>query len=231
MITVTLEQIREQKPCKDGWATLLKSFETEPAPRTPFPLRHVLESNGLDGMLWCMMHLPEHYGLWRHFSIDCAERVSHLMVDPRSQNALKVARLQADGDATYQDLNDARKAALEAANDHVRGSREWRAAQAAEATLQLQFLDAVGYADEAEDTRAWQRQRLGMYLDLGRRPPDTSKILRYQVVFIDGQAAADALARTVGGSWRNGTIDIPIDQADYFEKMLETDHNVLSYQL
>ena len=69
-----------------------------------------------------------------------------------------------------------------------------------------------------------------------------NKLISYRIVFIDGRGAAEALAHTVGGSWRdevsgfdfNGTydmafVDIPVDQVEYFEEMLDSDENVVNY--
>jgi len=176
MITTTLKQISEQNPCEAFLVTLMQSFDTKPGDEEPFPLSHVLRSNGLEDTLWYMLHLPEHDDLWRHFSIDCAEHVSHLMTDQRSLDALKVARRYADGNATSDELKSAREAARDASTDveaAIAGDDTkfsgWLAAQAAWATTRpaSRFLDAVDYADE---DRAWQKRQLGRYLDLGKRP-------------------------------------------------------------
>jgi hypothetical protein len=45
--------------------------------------------------------------LWRLFNVACAERVVHLMRDPRSIKALTIARLFADGLATRADMHAA----------------------------------------------------------------------------------------------------------------------------
>ena len=68
-----------------------------------------------------------------------------------------------------------------------------------------------------------------------------NKMLSYTVAFVDGRGAAEALAHTVDGSWRNevsrfdGThdlaiIEIPTEQFGYFEEMLYGDENVVYYQ-
>ena len=51
----------------------------------------------------------------RLFAVRCARRVQHLMTDPRSIAALDVAERRAKGEATYEELAEARDAARDAA--------------------------------------------------------------------------------------------------------------------
>jgi len=139
MITTTLNRIREHGPCADGWQKLLKHIGKTQADDEPLSLLTVLESNGLDDTLWCLRSVPEHNRLWRHYAVDCAERVAHLMTDPRSHESLRVARLYADGLATDEELAAAKAAAWDAAWDAARDAAgaaawdaEWDAARAAE---------------------------------------------------------------------------------------------------
>jgi hypothetical protein len=64
----------------------------------------------------------------RHFACDCAESVLHLAPDPRSTEAVRVARLFADGKATDEELAAARDAAWAAARDAARDAA-WAAAR------------------------------------------------------------------------------------------------------
>ena len=66
----------------------------------------------------------------RHFACDCAESVLHLANDPRSSEAVRVARLYADGRATDDELAAAWAAARDAARDAARAAA-WAAAWAA----------------------------------------------------------------------------------------------------
>jgi len=65
----------------------------------------------------------------------------------------------------------------------------------------------------------------------------------YQIIFVDnrGSRAVESIAATVEGSWRNsverfdGTndlafVDVPERNAEYLEKLLDEDDNVISYQ-
>jgi len=65
----------------------------------------------------------------------------------------------------------------------------------------------------------------------------------FKIVFADntGSDAIDALATSAGGTWRNtvsnydgeghdiGFIDVPAENADYLEEMLDADDNVIEY--
>lgn len=83
----------------------------------PLPFFVILGSNGLDDALWCCRAEPQHSSVWRHFAVDCAESVKHLMTDQRSLNALAVARRHADDQATDGELAAASDAAGDAAWD------------------------------------------------------------------------------------------------------------------
>ena len=133
-ITTTLAAIRAKEPCKDGWTKLISSLGgiKEYGENTPLTFRQIYKSNGHSDMLWCLRALPAEYApLIRHFAVDCAEQVNHLMTDPRSLNALVVARRHADGLATDEELKAAYAAAYAAAHS---------AAHAYSAAAQAQLL-------------------------------------------------------------------------------------------
>jgi hypothetical protein len=147
-ITTTLDRIREHSPCAAGWSKLLKHLGKTQADDEPLPFSVILDSNGLDDALWCCRAEPQHSRVWRHFAVDCAESVKHLMVDPRSLEALAVARRHADGCATDEELRDAARAARTAAWAAARAARTaaWAAAwAAADAT----WVDAAAWAAAA----------------------------------------------------------------------------------
>ena len=60
MIYTTLNKIRAQHPCENGWRKLLKHLGKTEADDEPLPLLTVLDSNGLDDCLWCLHTVPEH---------------------------------------------------------------------------------------------------------------------------------------------------------------------------
>ena len=115
MIYTTLNRIREHSPCAEGWTKLLRHLGKTQSDDEPLSFVTILDSNGLDDALWCCRAEPEQASLWRHFAVDCAESVRHLMQDKRSLDALDVARRHANGQATDEELAAARAAAWAAA--------------------------------------------------------------------------------------------------------------------
>jgi hypothetical protein len=115
MITITLREILAAHPCYDPREKgLLPPNHDLDAPIT---FREIAGAVDDDDVVWCFANLPGHDGLKRHFAVDCAERVRHLLTDERSLNALAVARRYADGQATDEELSAAWDAAWGAAMD------------------------------------------------------------------------------------------------------------------
>jgi hypothetical protein len=50
----TLNKIKHQSPCQDGWVKLLKHLGKTEADDEPLSLITILDSNGLDDALWCL---------------------------------------------------------------------------------------------------------------------------------------------------------------------------------
>lgn len=172
MITTTLNKIRAHKPCENGWKKLLEHLGKTKADDEPLPLLTILESNGLVDTIWCLRTLPEHNSKWRHFALDCAERVKHLMKDPRSLEALRVARLHADGLATDEELFQAYKAANAAyaaaayaavAATATAAASAASAAYAAANAANAAYAYAAAIVDRYAE-RKWQANRLREYL-------------------------------------------------------------------
>jgi hypothetical protein len=136
MITTTLNAIRKEGPCADGWAKLLKYLGKTAADNEPLPFVTILDSNGLDDALWCLRAAPEHNKIWRLFAVWCARQVQHLLTDPRSLAALDVAERYAHGLATDEELAAAEHAALNAARDDA-GAVAWGSARAAWTTASV----------------------------------------------------------------------------------------------
>ena len=87
-ITTTLKQIRKARPCglargsNEGYDKLRKFLGKDYGDDTPITFRQIYESNGYDDTLWCLLTVdPKWFPLWRHFAVDCAEDVKHLMTD------------------------------------------------------------------------------------------------------------------------------------------------------
>ena len=136
MLTTTLNKIRKHDPCADGWKKLLKYLGKTEADDEPLPFRVILDSNGLDDVIWCCRTAPEYDKEWRLFAVWCARQVQHLMTDQRSLAVLDVAERYANGQATIEELIAASDAA-------------WAAARAARATR----------AAASDATRAAQTQK------------------------------------------------------------------------
>jgi hypothetical protein len=148
MITTTLNRIRKHTPCKDGWETLLRHLGKTQADDEPLPLVTILESNGLDDVLWCLRAVDGHDREMRLYAVACARRVQHLMTDPRSINAVDVAERYANGEATDKELKAARAAAWAAA-DAARDAPWVAALAAADAARDAPWVAALAAADAA----------------------------------------------------------------------------------
>lgn len=112
---LTLNEIKNHQLNSDGWEKLLKSLGKTKADNEPLSLLTVLEVNGLFDALECLQALPEEYeSKVRLLVCDFAEPVLHIANDERSTNAVKVARLFAEGKATSEELRAARNEAWEA---------------------------------------------------------------------------------------------------------------------
>jgi hypothetical protein len=127
IMKTTLNKIREQSPCKDGWGKLLKHLGKTCADDVELDLLTILESNGLDDALWCLRAVDGFDKEKRLMAVAFAREVQHLMTDPRSIAALDVAEKFAHGDATVEEL----KAAYDAAYDAAAYDAAWAATNAA----------------------------------------------------------------------------------------------------
>lgn len=113
----TLNKIREHSPCAEGWEKLLRHLGKTKADDEPVSILTVLDSNGLDDALWCLLAVNGHDREIRLFAAWCARQVEHLMEDQRSKDALSVAERYANGNATDEQLSAAWAAAGDAARD------------------------------------------------------------------------------------------------------------------
>ena len=114
-MNTTLNQIRDESPCADGWKKLLAHLGKTQADDEALSIITILNSNGLDDALWCLRAVKGHDREIRLYAAWCAKQVQHLMIDQRSIDALDVAERYANGLATEYELNIARAAAKDAA--------------------------------------------------------------------------------------------------------------------
>jgi len=143
MKNTTLKRIKEHEPCPDGWKKLLTHLGKTKADDEVLPFSVIVESNGLDDALWCCQVEPQYDKEWRLFAVWCARQVQHLMTDQRSIDALDVAERFAAGEATEEELADARRAAEAAVG------AAWAAARAAWAAYAVWDAEAAWAACDA----------------------------------------------------------------------------------
>lgn len=115
----TLNKIRSRKPCKHGWWKLLISLRKTKSDDDRLSLGHVLESNGLRDAIWSLRACDDIEKDARLFAVECARRVTHMMNDQRSIDALDIAEKYANGGATRKQLSTAKRAALSAYSSSV----------------------------------------------------------------------------------------------------------------
>lgn len=159
--TTTLNEIRAEGPCKNGWIKLLKHLGKTEADDEPLELLTILESNGPDDAIWCL-RVPSLERLSRHFQAWCAEQVLHIYEreypgDMRVRD--QIATLRND-DASSAERTSARAtacataciAASAAACDAAWAAARDVAYDAARAAARVAALDEERVADRAS---AW----------------------------------------------------------------------------
>ena len=137
-LTTTLDTIRKQSPCRDGWATLKKRVGNL-ADDAPLPVSVVLDSNGLSDSLWVLARACGERGqeIAQQFARECvlracehAERVLPIFEatrpgDDRPRRAILTARTDAADAAAYAAASvaaaAARKETLRKCAAEVRG--------------------------------------------------------------------------------------------------------------
>jgi hypothetical protein len=129
MICTTLKAIKEHSPCSGGLKKLLKHLGKTKCDEEPLPLVEILKSNGLDDAIWCLRSV-DHKSV-RLYAVACAREVQHLMTDERSLKALDVAEAYANGQATEEEMEQAKDAAYAAYAAYAAAKAAYYAAKAA----------------------------------------------------------------------------------------------------
>ena len=137
---MTLQQIRDQSPCQEGWTKLLKSLGNPPMD-TVISLGDVAQSNGAADAWWCIRALD-----WSDITlrrevikalIPSVERAAKHTTDKRVQDCINALK----------DWIDGKPADLEAAAQTAQAARAAWAAEAAEAAraaeLEAQRFDLI----------------------------------------------------------------------------------------
>lgn len=162
----TLNKIRTNQPCSDGWKKLLRNLKKTKSDDEPLSIITILDSNGIEDAIWCLHTVDGIDRDARLFAVWCARQVQHLMPDQRSINALDVAERYATGEATDDELF----AAWDAARDAVRDAESalaWDAASAAaNAAVNPAVRDAVR---DAAWTATWPASRAAQAAEFRRR--------------------------------------------------------------
>ena len=160
MITTTLRQIRQHSPCSEGWRTLLSYLGKTGADDDPLPLVTILQSNGLDDALWCLMTITGHDNEIIRFALACAQEVKHLMTDQRSLDALDALERHLEIPLSREELDKvlaAAGAAGAAARTTAARTAAWAAARTAAARTAAARAAAWAAAWAAE--AAWAAAR------------------------------------------------------------------------
>jgi len=154
----TLNQIRDESPCADGWKKLLAHLGKTQADDEALSIITILDSNGLDDALWCLRAVTGHDREIRLHAVWRVRQVQHLLTDRRSLDALDVAERFANGLATDKELDaadaaawDAARAAASAESDAA-GSAAARAAASATGSA---AGSAAWAASDAASNAAW----------------------------------------------------------------------------
>lgn len=97
-IMITLQEIRENGPCKSGWEKVLSANGgTSADMNKSFELSTILESNDFADCMWALHCKPEYKSYFIKLAVVFADEVSHLMTDERSNKALDIAWRYSEG--------------------------------------------------------------------------------------------------------------------------------------
>ena len=106
----TLNKIREHEPCTDGWKKLLNHLGKTKPDDESLSLLTILDSDGIYHTLWCFRAVEGFEKEKLLLGIGFARDVEHLM-PAKSKKALDVFERYANGLATQEEFQIARKAA------------------------------------------------------------------------------------------------------------------------
>jgi hypothetical protein len=188
MIVTTLQKLKDADACVPRYKHLREALGKSFGMDTELPLTRILETNGLDDVLWAMEHVIDVGDkILRLWAADCAAHVQHIWLakypnDRRPAEAIKASRQFARGEITAA-AYAARAAAARAARDAAWAARDaayaardaawvawsdaawvaWSAAAyAARDTARAAYTARDAAARDAEEK--WQTERLIAYL-------------------------------------------------------------------
>ena len=102
-LTTTRRLLVSNRACVDGYKTLIDSLGNDWPREQPINLLHILESNGVQDMMWCLRATEQDCTRERYLiSADMAESVLHIFTDQHPDDdrpalAIHAARSTADG--------------------------------------------------------------------------------------------------------------------------------------
>ena len=161
-MTTTLNKIKAQSPCKNGWDVLLNHLGKTQAYDEPLSIATIIKSNGIQDAVWALRAVEGNDKEIKFFAADCAESVLHIYEkqypnDDLPRKAIQAARDYANGVIGKDELAAARTAARTAARDaawdaagtaagNAAGDAARAAARAAKAAAWAAAGDAAGNA-------------------------------------------------------------------------------------
>ena len=165
MCTTTLNKIRANHPCLNGWQKLLTHLGKKTANDDLLTFQTILESNGLDDALWCLRASDATEFEMRRFARLAALDVAHLWDMPAivreyletGDETKRAAALDAALDAAWAAALAARNAAraaeaAEAAWDAARAARDVRKIQT-ERFISMFCTEGDGTTQNQQETR------------------------------------------------------------------------------
>ena len=164
-LTTTLARIRKCSPCANGWQTLLKHLGKTEADDAEINLLTILESNGVQDMLWSLRATVEDSKrVASQLAIEFAEQALPIFEkrypnDARPRNAIQAAKDYLAGKITLNQLRQSRAAADDA-----------DAAAAAAAAYAYAAADAAAYAYAAAAAAAANKKNADAIRSIIKNP-------------------------------------------------------------
>ncbi len=143
---ITLQQIRDHGPCKDGWSTLLKALSNPSDLSMQVSIGDIAKSNGAQDALWCTRCIDD-----RRFVVSlilpAVRRASAFTTDSRVAECIAVLESWLAGDDGV-DLRAAARAAAYAASAASAAYAAYAAAYAADdaSERERQVVDIIALA-------------------------------------------------------------------------------------
>ena len=159
-MTLTLQVIRDHRPCQGGWKALTKSIGSDLT--TELSIGDVVISNGINDALWCLQCLEPRVRVAA--IMPTVKRASVHTDDKRVHDCIADIDKWLAGDDTVDLKAVARAAAWAAAEAAEEAS--WSVAEAAQAAAQAAALRAEQAAQAAAQASSWEAERKLQEADL-----------------------------------------------------------------